>query len=149
MLFRSIRNSFASIESKCIPQTGVVWHSSQSRKGTYPGSHGWPVCQYTVGCVKRSATHLCGSACNHGALRFASRTLRESKNHKLASRFPGSLTPGVKCFHARLAESIDVRASFFQRGHHVGECYSAKKQAIPTRRRENSRIVLDGLRRRG
>ena len=38
-----------------------------------------------VGCVKRSATHHCGSACNHGALRFASRTLQESQNHRLAS----------------------------------------------------------------
>ncbi len=63
-----------------------VADSTGSSSLTAGSRHGWPVCQYARGCVKRSATHHCGSACMNGAFRFVSHTLQESQNHKLASR---------------------------------------------------------------
>ncbi len=52
-----------------------VADSTGSSSLTAGSRHGWPVCQYARGCVKRSATHHCGSACILGALRFASSNL--------------------------------------------------------------------------
>ena len=145
------------LHQKCFPQTRVVWHSSDSRKGTILGGHGRPVRQYPVGCVKRNATHYCsekisakrqmsadGAAGLRRRVAASTRTRHGGEatmvrcaslhapcgNRRIINRpavFRGSSIPWVECFHARLAGSIDVRASFLNSGITVGGGQSALK----------------------